>query len=113
MSSWEPFPRFFQAAFPEEFLFRGIVMTRLRRLFGTGWGIFLPSLLFGLYTLGPTSTSHDLGTALAVCIISQAVGGLGLAIIFVRTRNILACGLAHGMGDTLPPLQIVLRPFLS
>jgi membrane protease YdiL (CAAX protease family) len=106
-------PSFFTAAFPEEILFRGIVMTRLSRLFGTGWGITLSSLLFGLFHLGTNMTGRDVGTALAYCIISQAVAGIGLAVIFLRTRNLLACVLAHGMGDTLGiPLEKILGPFL-
>lgn len=106
-------PSFLTAALPEEILFRGIVMTRLGRLFGTGWGISLSSLLFGLYHLGANMAGRDLGTALALCIVSQGVGGLGFAIIFLRTHNILATVLAHGMGDTLGlPLGKVLQPFL-
>ena len=106
-------PSFLTAGLPEETLFRGILMTRLCRLFGTPWGISLSALLFGLFHLGANMTGRDLGTALAICIISQAVGGLGAAIVFLRTRNILASVLVHGMGDTLSlPLVKLLQPFL-
>jgi membrane protease YdiL (CAAX protease family) len=106
-------PSFLTAALPEEILFRGIVMTRLSRLFGTGWGISLSSLLFGLYHIGTNMAGRDLGTALALCIVSQAIGGLGFAILFLRTHTILAVVLAHGMGDTLGlPLGKVMQPLL-
>jgi membrane protease YdiL (CAAX protease family) len=92
---------FFQNGFSEEFLFRGALMTRLARLLGNSWAVVLSSLLFGLWHLGTNTTSaggsYLAGAALG--IVSQAVFGLGVAFVFVRTRNLLAPTIIHILAD--------------
>lgn len=95
---------FFAAGFSEEFLFRGALLTRLRRLIGTSWGVVVSSLIFGLWHLG-TNLAHNSGgdylLALAFGIFSQALIGLCFAIIFLRTRNLVAPAIAHVLIDLL------------
>lgn len=83
--------------FFEEFLWRGAVLGRLRPLVGTGWAVALSSLGFGLWHLGPDTSrlGGNLAAGLAYCVICQATVGLGFAVAFVRTRNLLAPSVAH------------------
>jgi hypothetical protein len=88
--------------FSEEFLFRGALMTRLARLMGSNsWAIFLSSLTFGLWHLGTNTQSvgGNFAAGAALGIVSQAVFGLGIAFVFLRTRNLLALSLIHVLGN--------------
>jgi membrane protease YdiL (CAAX protease family) len=90
-----------QNGFSEEFLFRGALLARLRWLWGDTWAAVLSSLAFGLWHLG-TDTSQVGGSNLAgaaLGIISQATFGLSLAIVFLRTQNLLAPTLIHVLGN--------------
>ncbi|MFJ6003809.1 lysostaphin resistance A-like protein [Arthrobacter sp. NPDC092385] len=87
-----------QNGFLEEFLFRGLLQTRLRLLAGPGWALVLQALVFGLWHLGAgyTNTGHaGLLPAIAVTIVQQSLLGLGLGILFERTRNLLAPSVVH------------------
>jgi len=83
--------------FFEEFLWRGAVLGRLRPLMGTGWAVALSSLGFGLWHLGPDTSrlGGNLAAGLAYCVVCQATVGLGFAVAYVRTRNLLAPSVAH------------------
>ena len=89
-----------QAGFPEEVFFRGILLTRLLRLFGTRWGIVLGALLFGLVHL-PLNVASDRSVllALAQTILAQATFGIVVAVLFVRTRTIWAGTVFHTLVD--------------
>jgi len=93
---------FLQAGFPEEVFFRGILLTRLIRLFGTKWGIVLSTLIFGIMHMA-LNLSKGGSVFLALCetILSQATAGIILAIIFVRTRNLLAGVVFHTLLDAI------------
>lgn len=75
---------FLVAALPEEVLFRGVLLTRLVRLLGPQWGIAL---------------------ALVSMVLTQAVLGLLLTIIFVRTRSLLSGVVLHSVLDTFSLLS--------
>jgi membrane protease YdiL (CAAX protease family) len=83
--------------FFEEFLWRGAILTRLRGVVGTGWAITLSSLGFGLWHLGPDTArlGGNFVAGLAYCVVCQATVGLGFAVAFVRTRNLLVPSVAH------------------
>jgi membrane protease YdiL (CAAX protease family) len=93
----------FQNGFFEEFLFRGALMTRLNYLIRRDWGLVLSSLVFGLFHIGvQTSTLHgDWLAGAAYTITDQAVFGLGMAMIFLRTRNLLASSIFHVLLNTV------------
>jgi membrane protease YdiL (CAAX protease family) len=81
---------FMQNGFFEEFLFRGALQTRLRRLWSPSWALVIQALLFGAWHLGLgyANTSYTgLLPALASAIVTQAVIGLAFGAIFERTRN--------------------------
>lgn len=89
---------FMQNGFLEEFLFRGILQTRLRLLAGPGWALVLQALAFGVWHLGLgfTYTGHaGLLPAIAITIVQQSLLGLALGILFERTRNLLVPSVVH------------------
>lgn len=94
----------FANGFSEEFLIRGLLMTRLIRLTTPAWGIVLSSLIFGLWHIPavlPSLHGNYLVTT-AFVIASQGTFGLELAILFGRTRNLLAPTILHVLIDTIP-----------
>lgn len=86
-----------QNGFFEEFLFRGALQTRLRKLSTAEWALVLQALIFGLWHLGLgySSTGMEDVIAAASTIMLQASIGLGLGIIFARSRNLLAPSVFH------------------
>jgi membrane protease YdiL (CAAX protease family) len=93
----------FQNGFFEEFLFRGALMTRLSYLIRGDWGLVLSALIFGLFHIGvQTSALHgDWLAGAAYAIIDQAIFGLGMALVFLRTRNLLASSIFHVLLNTV------------
>ena len=84
--------------FVEEFLFRGVLQTRLRLLAGAGWALVLQALIFGVWHLGLgfTNTGHaGLMVAIASTIVNQSLVGLALGVLFERTRNLLVPTVVH------------------
>ena len=95
---------FLNNGFSEEFLFRGALQTRLRRLWGPAWAVVVQALVFGAWHLGLgfDNTGHaGLLPALASTIVNQAVIGLAFGVIFERTRNLVAPTIAHILVDSL------------
>ena len=89
---------FMQNGFFEEFLFRGVLQTRLRLLAGPGWALVLQALLFGVWHLGVGyRNTGDAGLlpAIAIIIVQQSLIGLALGILFERTRNLLVPSVVH------------------
>ena len=89
---------FMQNGFWEEFLFRGALQTRLRRLWTPGWALVVQALLFGAWHLGLgfTNTGHEGWLpALASVLVHQSVAGLAFGVIFERTRNLVAPSVVH------------------
>jgi membrane protease YdiL (CAAX protease family) len=93
------------AGFPEEVLFRGILLTRLVRLPGTQWGIALAVSLFAIVHL-EVNLSSDGSVLLAIAdmVLTQASLGILFVIVFLRTRNILAGVVVHTIVDTFSSL---------
>lgn len=94
---------FLSAGIPEEVAFRGILMTRLARLFNIRWGIVLSSLLFCLihFQVNQAYFQVTLIDAFAMCILFNMVVGLAFALVTQRTSNLLAGILFHTFSDAL------------
>ncbi len=95
---------FVLAGLGEEFTFRGVLMTRLTRLFRRDWGLVVSSLFFGIaHTLANIGYFNhaSLLPAFALSIPFQALYGLVLAIVLQRTRNLVAGIALHTWTDTL------------
>lgn len=89
---------FLANGFLEEFLFRGLLQTRLRLLAGPGWALVLQAHVFGAWHLGLgyTNTGHaGLLPAIAIIIVQQSLAGLAFGILFERTRNLLVPSVVH------------------
>ncbi|MCC6613325.1 MAG: CPBP family intramembrane metalloprotease [Anaerolineae bacterium] len=93
-----------QNGFFEEFLFRGALQTRLRKLWNSEWALVLQALTFGLWHLGlgySSTGSSDVIAAAASTIMIQASIGLGFGIIFSRSRNLLASSVFHVLVNSM------------
>lgn len=88
--------------FFEEFLFRGPLLSRLNLLLGQSWGVVLSTLLFGVFhTATYTAGFHgDLLAGLAQALVGPTLIGCCFAILVVRTRNLLATSVIHGLLNT-------------
>lgn len=86
-----------QNGFFEEFLFRGALYSRLRQVLAPAWALVGQALLFGLWHLDANLRLFDGNwlSALAWCVVSQAMIGLLLGILFQRTRSLIAPSVAH------------------
>ncbi|HKE00023.1 MAG TPA: CPBP family intramembrane glutamic endopeptidase [Planctomycetota bacterium] len=93
----------FQNGFFEEFLFRGALQTRLAALYGSPIALVAQALLFGLWHLGADVHSRDgnVVAGLAATIVVQGTSGLGLGVIFERTRSLIAPSIVHVVSNCL------------
>lgn len=80
----------------EEFLYRGIIQTRLRELFDAGLAIAAASLIFAVVHfpayIDPANIS---GTVVTVFVILLPLGAI-LGVAYERTKNLAVPALAHG-----------------
>jgi len=103
------------AGFTEEFLFRGVLQTRLTVLLRSrALGVLCTALLFGLYHvpyayLNPNWPSHGDFSAAFVSAMGQGMaGGLILGAAYIATRrNLLACAVLHALINTLPAALMI------
>ena len=76
------------APFFEELQFRGFLYNALRRYVPAGWAAAISSLLFGAAHLSP------------LAVVPLACGGFVLAVLYERTRSLVATTIAHGLFNT-------------
>jgi membrane protease YdiL (CAAX protease family) len=94
------------AGLAEEFLFRGLVQSRLESLTRRPvWGLFLGAFVFGLshlpIDLYGAGWAHW-QTALENAFTFQMGVGFALGFAFQRTRNLWPLTLIHGLIDAAP-----------
>lgn len=77
----------------EELLFRGVFLNRLKLIVPTSFAILISSILFGML--------HSYGS-----IISAFVFGVCMCIIYLKTKNVLTCILAHFINNLLAELFV-------
>jgi len=87
----------FQNGFFEEFLFRGALLTRLRRVVSTPLALTIQAVLFGLWHLQANIQMMDGNflAGLAVCLVSQTVSGFVYGYVYQRTKNLTVPSIAH------------------
>lgn len=92
-----------QNGFSEEFLWRGLVQTRIAGLWTPEWGVVLAGLAFGWWHIDSVTdwAGSDLWLAGALNVVIQAPMGLALGVVFDRTRNLLAPSVVHVMVNTV------------
>jgi membrane protease YdiL (CAAX protease family) len=100
---YQLFRNFLSNGFSEEFLWRGLLFTRLRVFLSDDWAAFLQALLFGAWHLSADySAAHGNWLFIvATMIASQAVFGYAMAWLMLRTRNIALPTLYHLGYDSL------------
>lgn len=103
-----------EAGVTEEFLFRGVLQTRLTAWFNSAWaGVIVTSVLFGLAHApglfmrggpGVDGWSTDPLQVIAHTIAVLSPVGLTFGLIYARTKSLLLVILLHGLVDWLPNL---------
>jgi len=95
---------FFSNGFSEEFLWRGLLFTRLRGLLSAEASMWVQSVLFGLWHIGydySAAPRHDVSLMIADMVFSQVVLGYAFAWLMLRTRNLLIPTALHAAFDSL------------
>ncbi|HET9231701.1 MAG TPA: CPBP family intramembrane glutamic endopeptidase [Vitreimonas sp.] len=107
-----------EAGLNEEFLFRGVIQTRLTAWFNSAWaGVFVTSVLFGIAHApglfmrgaGADGSSADVLQVIAYTIAVLAPMGLLFGLIYARTKSLLLVVLLHGLVDLLPNMDDFIR----
>ena len=102
----------FMAGIPEEFVFRGLLQTRLELKFGRVAAIVLTALLFTgwhlptrfLLSQGVEGTAGDFGSVLIGTGIPVFIVGLFFGIMWDRYRSLLPLIAAHWGIDIIPQI---------
>lgn len=88
----------------EEFLVRGALQTRLQVLISPIWGVVLASIAFGLWHWGVGFTDtgkQSVLDGLACAMVVQGSTGIIYGVIYLRTRNLVACSVFHVVSNTV------------
>jgi membrane protease YdiL (CAAX protease family) len=99
-----------QAGFPEEFCFRGILQTRLEKIWGRFAAIFISVLLFTAWHIptryflshGVEGTAGDLMSVIMGTGIPVFIVGLIFSLFWDRYRSLLPLVAAHWGVDIIP-----------
>ncbi len=105
------------AGFTEEFFFRGVLLTRLSRLFRSNVvAVIVSAALFGVYHLpyaylNPNWPSHgDWGAAWGSAMFQGGVMGLVLGAVYIKSRgNLLATVVLHSLVNSFPAMAQLAR----
>ncbi len=100
------------AGFPEEFVFRGILQTRLEKVWGRVAAITVSVLLFTAWHIptryllaqGVEGSAGDLTSVLLGTGVPVLIVGSVFALLWDRYRNLPALIAAHWGVDVLPAL---------
>jgi membrane protease YdiL (CAAX protease family) len=108
-----------EAGLCEEFLFRGLLQSRLTAWFGSAaWAIVAMAVLFalvhvpGFYLRGGDALAKQAQTLPQM--IALAIGAIGpiammFGILWHRTRSFLLVVLVHGAIDAMPAVERMIR----
>lgn len=90
----------FIAPFVEEFMFRGVILNRLKIKIGVKKAVMLSSILFGMihYQLG---------------IVSAVVFGICMAVIYLKTENIFVPFAIHSINNFIVSVVQVISFLMS
>ena len=104
----------FTAGFVEEFFFRGVLQSRLTAYLGSEWrGLLIASILFGLvhlpmYFFSPFEPTHgNLVWSVTSVIAEQAMVGLLLGVVWIRTHNLIGPVLLHAFIDAIAIMSVL------
>lgn len=104
MPLWFRYAAVITAAVTEEILFRGYPVERLQTLTGNVWlAAAIPLLVFVVAHLGGWSAGH---------LVGVLFGGVLLTALYLATRDLVACMIAHALIDsTIIFLPALLRRY--
>ena len=109
----DPVPVFFlvislySTVFLEEFLFRGVIQSKLERALGLHKGWFYGGIIFGLMHIptnffGPLWEAGDASILTGFfLLIGQIMNGWWFGITYTKTRSLIPCLILHYMADFL------------
>jgi membrane protease YdiL (CAAX protease family) len=91
----------FRNGFSEEFLFRGVLLSRLRAVVNDDWALFTQAMLFGVWHYGADVRASEGNPLVTACfmITVQAVFGYSLGYLALRTRSIAIGAAFHAIAD--------------
>ncbi len=91
----------FRNGFSEEFLFRGVLLSRLRAVVNDDWALFTQAILFGVWHYGADVRASEGNALVTACfmITVQAVFGYALGYLALRTRSIAIGSAFHAIAD--------------
>jgi membrane protease YdiL (CAAX protease family) len=91
----------FRNGFSEEFLFRGVLLSRLRAVVSDDWALFTQAILFGVWHYGADVRASEGNALVTACfmITVQAVFGYALGYLALRTRSIAIGAAFHAIAD--------------
>jgi len=104
---------FVTAGFPEEFVYRGILQTRIEAVWGRLVAILITNTLFTAWHIptryllahGVEGEAGSLGTVLLGTGIPVLLGGLVFSLLWDRYRKFWPLVMAHWGVDTLPAIS--------
>ena len=86
----------FEAALPEEFLYRALLQTRLEAFFKDRLApVAIAALVFGFMHLPINSAMHGWPLSVAFCVGANAFGGFLLGYVYYRTGSLWLAVLLH------------------
>lgn len=90
----------FVAPFAEEFMFRGVILNRLKIKFGVKKAIIISSILFGLMHF-------------ELAILPGIVFGICMAVVYLKTKNIFVPIAIHLINNLIASLGQIISFFMS
>ena len=94
-------------AFMEEFFYRGVIQTRIERLLGQRWSVFLSGVIFAsthlLLDVLILGRENNLGAVL-YALLMQVLGGWLLGLIFIKTRTLWPGVVCHYLVNWVPSI---------
>lgn len=96
-----------QNGFAEEFLWRGVILGRVRTILRKDWALVVQALMFGLWHFGADlSAFHgNLPEAFAEMIVDQALFGYAMGYLALKTGNIIIGSAFHALNDAMADIH--------
>lgn len=94
---------FFQNGISEEFLWRGLLLTRMRKFIRDDWANLVQAVLFGAwhFRYDYKATDGHLAYTISAMVASQVAFGYAMGWLLLRMRNVAIPAVFHAAFDTL------------
>lgn len=81
----------------EELLYRGVIQTRLREVFGAGSAVAVAGVVFSLVHIPAYGATSGLDSSLATTLVVLFLLGVSLGAAYEHTENLVVPAVAHGV----------------